>query len=79
MKYCRELFCNITATSLHGSFYLFGDVKFHFHSFRRCNVVFCPVNASVTVKVLGRISFHVMAENWKQLKDSLAFSSFLMC
>ena len=36
------------------------------------------VNASVTVKVLGGISFHVMAENWKHLKDTLAVSSFLV-
>ena len=32
------------------------------------------VNAIITVKVLGRISFHVMAEKWKHLKDTLAFS-----
>ena len=36
------------------------------------------VNVSITVKVLGRISFHVIAENWKHLKDTLAFSSFLV-
>ena len=34
---------------------------------------------SITVKVLGGISFHVMAENWKHLKDTLTFSSFLVC
>ena len=37
------------------------------------------VNASVTVQVLGGISFHVMAKNWKHLKDSLAFVSSLEC
>ena len=37
------------------------------------------VNASVTVKVLRDISFHVMVENWKHLKYMLAFSSFLVC
>ena len=31
-----------------------------------------------TVNVLGGISFHVMAENRKHLKDTLAFSSFLI-
>ena len=35
--------------------------------------------ASVTLKILGGISFHVLAENWKHLKDTLAFSSFLVC
>ena len=37
---CRELFYN---TRLHGlawrHFDLFGDVSFHFHNVRRCNVV----------------------------------------
>ena len=37
------------------------------------------VNATIKVKILGGISFHVMAENWKHLKDILAFSSFLVC
>ena len=31
----------------------------------------CP-----TVNVLGGISFHVMAENWKHLKDTLPFHFF---
>ena len=35
------------------------------------------VNASITVKALGGISFHVMAKNWKHLKDTLAFSCFM--
>ena len=35
------------------------------------------VNAPITVKVLGRISFHAMAENWKHLKDTFALSSYL--
>ena len=35
--------------------------------------------ASIKVKVLGRISFRVMVENWKHLKDTLAFSLFLVC
>ena len=30
-------------------------------------------------KVHGGISFHVMAENCKHLKDTIAISSFLMC
>ena len=33
------------------------------------------VNASITVKVLGGISFHVMAD-WENLKDKLAFLPF---
>ena len=37
------------------------------------------VKASVTTKVLGRISFHVTAENWKHLKDTLAFCHFFAC
>ena len=37
------------------------------------------VNTYITVRVLGRVSFHVMPENWKQLKDTPAFSSFLVC
>ena len=35
------------------------------------------VKVPITVRVLGGISFHVMAEFRKYLKDSLAFSSFL--
>ena len=35
------------------------------------------VNASITVKLFGEISFHVMVENWKHLKDTLVISSFL--
>ena len=30
-------------------------------------------------QVYGGISFRVMAENWKHLKDTVAFSSFLAC
>ena len=48
-------------------------------SFSRVKIHEIHLNASITVKVLGGISFHVMAENWKQLKDTLAFSSFLVC
>ena len=29
------------------------------------------LNASITVKVLGRLSFYVMAENWKHLKETI--------
>ena len=53
------------------SFNLFSDVNFHFHDVGLCNVVFSHqtyeihVNASGKFKVLGGISFHVMAENWK--------------
>ena len=53
-------------------FDLFVDVKFHFHITKRCSVVFSRrfvaskayekhVNTAITVKVLGEISFHVMA------------------
>ena len=38
------------------------------------------VNTSIIlVKVLGGIFFHVMAENWKHLKDTLSLSWFLVC
>ena len=37
------------------------------------------VNAPITVKDLGGISIHVMAENWQLLKDTLAFSAFFLC
>ena len=33
----------------------------------------------INILILGGISFHGMAENWKDLKDTLAFSSFLVC
>ena len=65
------------------SFDLFGDVSFRFHSFRRrflaSRTYEIHVNASIAVKVHGGISFLAMAENWKHLKDILAFSSFFMC
>ena len=66
---------------------LFGDVSFHCHNVRRCNVVFFAskpyeihVNASVTVplKFLAGFLF-IPEENWKHLKDELDFSSFLVC
>ena len=37
------------------------------------------VYASVTVKDLGGFFIHLMADNWQFLKDTLAFSPFLMC
>ena len=48
-------------------------------SFSRTKTYETHVNASITVKAFCEISFHAMAENWKYLKDTLAFSSFLMC
>ena len=66
-------------------FDLFDDVSFHFHYVRRCNVVFLHQNSQDTCKclyysqILGGISFDVMAENRKHLKDTLTFKSFLMC
>ena len=68
-------------------FDLFSDVNFHFFNVRRCTVTSFSrvktfeihVNASVTVKVPGGVSFQVIAENWKQLKDTLAFSSVFLC
>ena len=41
--------------------------------------VLLSVNPSVIVKVFGGISFLLMAENSQHLKDTLAFSSFLVC
>ena len=48
-------------------------------SFSRIKTYKTLVNVSVIVKVLGGIAFHVMAENWKHLKDTLAFSSLRVC
>ena len=70
MENCNELFCK---NSLHGlarrHFDLFGDVNFYFRKARWCIAVFwqqktyeIQVNASITVKDLGRISIHVMAK-----------------
>ena len=82
MENCGELFCNKSLHRLAGRhFDLFDDVSFHFHNVRRCNVVFSRqktheiyVKASVTVQVLGEISFHVMTEKWKhQLRIHLPF------
>ena len=51
------------------------------HSFLRSKSYETDLNVSFTikVKVLGRISFHVMAENGKHVKDTLAFSVFFVC
>ena len=49
------------------------------HCFRASKAYEIHVNASITAIVLGGISFHVMAENWQHLKDTLSFSPFLMC
>ena len=37
------------------------------------------VNPSINSEFLARFLFHKMAENWKHLKDILAFSSFFGC
>ena len=86
MANCSEPFGNISLHVLAWRHFFFGDVSFHFHDVGRCNVVFSHqnptkkhLNASVTVKVLGGISCHVMAENWQHLKRKLAFSSVLVC
>ena len=62
---------------------MFIGVKFYLHEVMRCYVVSLNKKtyemhayASLTVKALGGISYHVMAENWKR-KDILAFSPFL--
>ena len=59
---------------------MFGDVRFHFYddvtTFSCFKSYGIHVNASITVKVRGRISFHVMAEIWKHLKDTLALRFF---
>ena len=46
-------------------------------SFSRIKTYKIHVNASITVKVLGSMSLHVMAEKGKGLKKTLAFSFFL--
>ena len=48
-------------------------------SFSRIKNLRKTCDASITVKDLGGISIHVMAENWQLLKDTLAFSPFLVC
>ena len=64
---------------------LFGDINSHFHMLD-CNFVLhkkknCDihVNASITVGVIGGISFYVMVENWSYLKYTLAFSLCFVC
>ena len=47
-------------------------------SFSRIKNFDIHVNAAITVKALSVISFHIMAENWKHLKGTLAFISFLV-
>ena len=37
------------------------------------------VHVSITVNVLGGISFHVIVRNWEHLKDTLALLLFLAC
>ena len=54
----------------------FGDISCRFLTSKTREIL---KNASITVKVLGGISFHVMAENWKHLTDTVTFSSFLVC
>ena len=48
-------------------------------SFSRIKSYKIHVNGSITVKVLGGISFHVMAKNGIHLNDTVEFSSFLVC
>ena len=36
------------------------------------------VHASITVKVLRGFFFHIIAENWQHLKNSVAFSSCML-
>ena len=83
MKNCSDLFLDKPLHGLAWRHYdLFVDVSFHFNDVRRSNVVFSHYkvhgNASITVKVLGGISYHVMVEILKHLKDKLDFSSFLL-
>ena len=75
---------NNSATNHCKEYDLFGDRSFHFHDVRRCNIISqksyeIHVNVSITIKVLGGVSFHVTVINWQQLKDTLGFSSFLGC
>ena len=71
--------------SLHGLvrhyFNIFGDVRFHFHDARWCNIIFLHQNFTkyrkkLLLQVLGRMSIHI---NWKHLKSTHAFSLFLVC
>ena len=48
-------------------------------SFSRIRKIYeINVNASIAVKVLSGIYFHVMTELWKHVKDTLAFSLFIV-
>ena len=54
---------------------LFGDVGFHFYNVRMVKRRFLAskaheihLNSFVTVKDLGGIFFHVLAENWEKSK-----------
>ena len=83
MENCSELFCNI---SLHRIAWLpFWCRQFEFFmtlggvtSFSRIKTYEIHVNASITVKFHGGISFHVMAEAGQYPTDTLAFSSCLV-
>ena len=57
------------------------NVSFHFHDLHcfltsKTYKIHVLVNVSVTIKDLGGISFPVMAETWKHVKDILAFLFF---
>ena len=76
--------------SLHGvacrHFDLFGDVRFHFHDVRRCNVFFSHlklmkyiVTPLLQSEFLVGFLFTYLAENWQHLKDKLALSSIFAC
>ena len=67
------------------SFDLFGDVTFHFHYVRRVTSFSRNKTTRITCKCLCYIQsswrdfFSCYGEKWKHLKDTLAFSSFLVC
>ena len=56
---------------------MFGDVSFHFHNIRRCNVVFSRQKLMEYMQ-MPLLQSQFLAENWKYLKDTLAFLSFLV-
>ena len=86
MENCNELFCNKSLHRLASCHHdLFGDASFHLHDVRQCNIISHIKNLQntcklfITVRVLGRISFHVMAEKWQHVKYALAYLSFHVC
>ena len=73
-NHCTDVIIICSVTSILVSITL--DAVTWFFSHKKTQEI--HVNASITVKVLGGISFHVPVKNWKHLKHTLAFLKFLV-